>query len=300
MPAKWLNRSIALGRDSYRQPMKAFREPRAGKSCGQVLLRLSKMFPTLVMHWENVCVRKCPRRGNCVVAVHGEVECTAPLDASSPREEHYRTNGKASLHLRHALVPDSVSSDVDGFIRPTCRGNDKADYISCDRLDAWWAVARRSCRDLERDCAICRCKLCGFPRREANCVPTQPLSADFGREDLAYMGKKRPAGVVEVVGMLIVAERTASIGSKSQEPQAGPSVLRRTTGPRAYSLPAVSKVGSVSRRKPLISNMAVGPPIKVIRIDPFSLSGQSRWTFRRKVADNTGSIIRKTQDMRAN
>jgi hypothetical protein len=56
----------------------------------------------------------------------------------------------------------------------------------------------------------------------------------------------------------------------------------------------------VSRRKPLISNMAVGPPIKVIRIDPFSLSGQSRWTFRRKVADNTGSIIRKTQDMRAN
>jgi hypothetical protein len=37
------------------------------------------------------------------------VEGTAPLDASCPREEHYRTNSKAPRHLGHVSYFSSPS-----------------------------------------------------------------------------------------------------------------------------------------------------------------------------------------------
>jgi hypothetical protein len=98
---RMFNRSSAFGWDSHLQPMKAIGETRTGIRVGQILLALSEVLPALVMHGENVCVRKCPRRCNRVVAIHGEMEGTASLDASCPREEHYRTNSKAPRHLGH-------------------------------------------------------------------------------------------------------------------------------------------------------------------------------------------------------
>src|ERR1035441_9823307 len=135
-----------------------------------------------------------------------------PLRRAAPRKEHHRTNGKAPRHFGHALVPDRVSSDVDGFIWSACRGNNKAHHVTSDWLDAWRAVARRSCRDVERGAAICRCKLGGFPRREANGIAGESLSADLRCENLTHTGEKRPAAVVEVVGVLIVAEQNCVDG----------------------------------------------------------------------------------------
>ncbi len=172
------------------------------------------------MHRHDGRIRKRVRGLDGVVDVHREIERPARLCRAG--EQQHDAGLEATRHLGDAVIPDRVAGDVD---RPHARGlEDEADDIAGERFDAGRPVPRRRRGDAQA-AAVGRRQVRRLPRRQPERIAAEPLGASLGREHAAGLRQEMAAAVIEIVGVLIVAEQHGIDGAEIVGVQGGASGL---------------------------------------------------------------------------
>jgi hypothetical protein len=123
-----------------------------------------------------------------VVGVHGEMEgATRPRRAG---EQQHQADRETPRHLGHAVVPNRVAGDVDGWT--VLHAEHKADHVAGDRLDAGGSVPRGRGGHLQPTAVRLR-QIDSIPGREPFGAAAEPLRADDSGEDARGLFGKSPA-----------------------------------------------------------------------------------------------------------
>jgi len=85
---------------------------------------------------------------DCVIRVHGEIELASRLRRSG--EEQHKTGFEPPLYFGHAIEPNRVAGDVEGFEGMRFGRQDKADDIAGERFDPNRAMPGWGRRNVER------------------------------------------------------------------------------------------------------------------------------------------------------
>jgi len=167
------------------------------------------------------------------------------------------------MSLVKSFVPNRIARDVDRRVWSVRELEKKTNHRTA--VAAFRPVPGR-CAHYSQHAPILSRNLHPFPRRESNGVSAEPFRARVGCEHLLRARQGGEAQVIEIVGMMIVAqEHNVEVKRFASDPGSG-DFSKRHRPCRIYSPQAGSNVGSVNNRKPPSSSSAVGPPDGIVRI----------------------------------
>jgi hypothetical protein len=151
--------------------------------------------------------------------------------------------------LADAVVEDGVAADPEHAVLLSVPAQGKADDLADDRVAQRWAVAARGRGDLDRRPPR-RLQHRRCPGGEPAGVAAEPLRSRHGGHHRPSRGQQRPAGVVEVVIVVIVGEQhgveRAEVGGGDRRP----GQLARARSPAEVVFAAGRVEGRIGQQPP--------------------------------------------------
>ena len=142
------------------------------------------------------------RRFDGLLSSHGEMERAYFRHEGCAEVEDGGADWKAVGYFGDAFVPDRVAGEVDHLLRRVSEEEHEADHGPA--IVALWAVTGGRGDD-SQDTSLRR-EIDALPGFQSRAVTTQPGCAYLRGENCSRVREQTPAGVVEIVKVVIVAE----------------------------------------------------------------------------------------------
>src|SRR5512139_1734643 len=127
--------------------------------------------------------------------------------------------------LGNAVIPDGIAGDVDLPHRGIIARQYESDHVACQRFDAGGAMSRGSGRNPNRFAVLTQ--IDGLPRRQPLAISSEALCSHHCRENARGLSQKIATGIVEIVGVLIVAEQHGIERAELRGRNRGPPCFRQ-------------------------------------------------------------------------
>ena len=174
-----------------------------------------KVRPTLVVDRDGDMWAQRFAELHCVPCSHRVSDRTRDGELRAAEMQQRGADSKPPRDVPHAGVEHGVARDPKDAMLLTFPFEREPHDVADDWVAQGRPVPTGSRRDLDREPAV-RGETCCLPRRKPTCLTPEPLRARHRRHDRGRCGEHRAAGVIEVVGVMVVGEQDDIDGSDTR------------------------------------------------------------------------------------